>query len=120
MTLEEEFERQTRAATNLDELAKPLEELLSGRFSIWSDGRLYCIKGVVERIQDVKVVINPNDHPPPHFHVIGQDFNVSFEIETGDLMVGDIDPKHHRLIRKWHPGAIPLLRKSWQETRPGV
>lgn len=120
MTLEEEFEKRIRTASNLSELAKPLEELLSGRYSIWSDGRLYCIKGVVERIRDVKIVIQPNDHPPPHFHVIGQCFNASFEIETCDLMVGDIDTRHYKLVRKWHPAAVPLLRKAWQETRPGL
>jgi hypothetical protein len=119
MTLEEEFERKTRVASNLDELAKPLEELLSGSLSIWHDGRLYCIKGVVERIRDVKVVIQPNDHPPPHFHVIGQDFTASFDIETGDLIVGQIDPVHYKLIRKWHSAAVPLLKSTWQKTRPG-
>ena len=119
MTLEEEFERQIKAAINLEQLAKPLQELLSGRYSVWHDGRLYCIKALVEQVRDVKVIIRPNDHPPPHFHVLGQKFNASFDIESGDLLEGQIDTLHHRLIRVWHKTAIPKLQKTWLETRPG-
>lgn len=118
MDLDKDFEERIKAATTLEELAQPLEELLSGRYSIWYDGRLYLVKAIVDQIRDLKIIIRPNDHPPPHFHAIGQNFNVVFEIETGDLMEGRIDPIHHRLVRKWHKDAIPLLQKMWLETRP--
>jgi hypothetical protein len=119
MTLEEEFEKQIKAATDLEQLAKPLQELLSGGYSVWHDGRLYRIKVLVEQFRDLKIVIRPNDHPPPHFHALCQNFNASFIIESGELLEGRIDPIHHRLVRVWHKDAIPLLNKKWAETRPG-
>jgi hypothetical protein len=117
MQLEDKFRRRIRAAANFEELAQPLEELLSGRYSVWYDGRLYEIKALVERIKDLRIEVRPREHIRPHFHAIGQNFSASFDLDTCDLLEGRIDPIHHRLVRIWHKDAKGLLRKRWNETR---
>ncbi|MCJ7833511.1 MAG: hypothetical protein MUQ20_03900, partial [Deltaproteobacteria bacterium] len=66
MVSEKELENQIADAANLEQLGKPLQELLAGPYTVLPDGRLYCIKVLVERVSDVRVIIRLNDHPPPH------------------------------------------------------
>jgi len=119
MTIEEELRQQIKNATNLEQLAKPLQELLSGPYAVWPNGQLICIKVLVERVNDLRIEIRPNDHPPPHFHVLGQNFDVSFEIESGDLRKGRIDPSHFQKVKWWYTHAKPKLSEIWLKTRTG-
>jgi hypothetical protein len=119
MISEKELEEQIRDATDLDQLARTLQELLSGSYTVWPNGQLTCMKGLVERVYDLRIIFRPNDHPPPHFHVKGQDLNASFEIATGELWKGTIDPHHNRLIKDWWcKRARTKLTDFWNATRP--
>ena len=40
----------------------------------------------VFRTQNLRFVIYPKDHPPPHVHVIGPNLEAKFEIETQKLI----------------------------------
>jgi hypothetical protein len=117
MLSEKELEQQINDAVDLVQLTKSLQELLSGPYAISPDEDLYCTKARVDRIDDLRVVIRPNDHPPPHFHVIGQDFDVSFEIESGILLEGRIDPPHYQKVKWWHKRAKQILNRIWENTR---
>lgn len=118
MTKEEELGQRIHNATSLDDLAETLEELLSGPYEAWPNGQLICIKVLVEAVKDVKIVIRPNDHPPPHFHALVQGRSASFEIESGRHLIGDIGPRHTRLVRDWWIGkARHRLMAIWNETR---
>ena len=75
--------------------------------------------GAAGTIGSLKIVIFTNDHPPPHFHVITDMYNVKFDIETCDLLSGELPGKHLKAVRKWHASRIDLLRKKWIATRPG-
>jgi hypothetical protein len=118
MKSEKELERQIRDATDLEQLTQSLQELLSSPCAVWPNGQLICIKVLIERINDLRVEIRPRDHPPPHFHIIGPNFNVSFEIESGDLLEGQIDPPHFQKIKWWHNRARAKLNAIWDNTRP--
>jgi hypothetical protein len=118
MVSEKELERQVKNAVGLEQLAKSLEDLLSGPYGVLPNGELYCIKVRVGRVNDVRIIIRPNDHPPPHFHVRGQDFDASFDIESGSLRKGQIDPAHFQKIKWWHKRAKGKLLDAWNSTRP--
>ncbi len=118
MKSDKELERQIIDATNLEQLTQSLEELLSSPFAVWPNRQLICIKVLIERINDLRVEIRPKDHPPPHFHIIGPNLNVSFDIETGDLLEGQIDPRHFQIIKWWHSRAKAKLNTIWDNTRP--
>lgn len=76
--------------------------------------------GMAGTIGSLKVVIYPNDHPPPHFHVLTDMYNVKFDIETCESLGGELPGKHLKAIRGWHAKNIDLLREKWKVTRPGA
>jgi len=52
----------------------------------------------------MKIYINSNEqcrHKEPHIHIKYQDFEVSFSILTGKLIVGELSGKKQRLIKNW-------------------
>lgn len=56
-------------AKSLDDAGEVLSELLSGGYAVWTDGALYSIRQLVDRLRGLKIIVFPNDHAPPHFHV---------------------------------------------------
>ena len=115
-----ELERRTKDATSLEELGETLQELLSGPYEVWPNGELIEIKVFVDAVNDMRVEIRPKEegHNIPHFHVVGQDFDASFEIETGRHMKGSINSRHLRLIRDWWARqARGGLLAIWNATR---
>lgn len=40
----------------------------------------------VLRTLNLRIVIIPGDHPPPHVHVIGPDSEAKFDIETSECI----------------------------------
>jgi hypothetical protein len=117
MFTEEELREQIESAKGLDELAKPLNELIDGPYRITPDGRLYFIKALVGRIGSLRLVIWPNDYPPPHFHVVGPDVEASFYIESCDRKDGSLDSSRLQKVRWWHTSAKRELLRVWNETR---
>ena len=51
----EEIERRASSAKSLQESAEVLEILLSGGFSVWTDGSLYNIKQLVARVNGLRI-----------------------------------------------------------------
>lgn len=84
------------------------------------DGTLRAIfeRQLVERIGKLRIDIRPNEHPPPHFHVVGPDLDASFEIVSGELLAGDIRASDYQRIRYWHQSARTKLIQIWNATRP--
>jgi hypothetical protein len=118
MKNEKVLECQIKDATDLEQLTQPLQELMSGPYEVWPNGQLVCLKVLVERINDLRIEIRPKDHPPPHFHVIGSNLNASFDIESGNHLEGQIDPRHFQKIKWWHGRARTKLAAIWDNTRP--
>lgn len=76
--------------------------------------------GGVATLGELKIVIYPNDHPPPHFHVITDLYNAKFDIDKCELIGRcEIPGKHIRAIKTWHAEKVPLLQEKWLATRPG-
>lgn len=50
---------------------------------VWSDGKVIQIRRRIAHVKDLIIEIYPNDHDPPHFHVISRqrDINARFSIE---------------------------------------
>jgi hypothetical protein len=42
-----------------------------------------------------------NDHNPPHFHVIYNEYRAIIEIESGEIMQGSIPVKQLKYIQVW-------------------
>jgi hypothetical protein len=60
----------------------------------------------VETIDDLQVRIYPNDHNPPHFHVISKnrDIDAKFTIDKCELISGNMSSKNLKKIRAFYQG----------------
>ncbi len=118
MVTESELKQQIEDAEDLEQLAKPLEELLSGPYNVWPDGRLVCIKVLVETVNGLKIEIRHREHAPPHFHVKGSSLEAAFSIESGALLSGNVTHRHLSLIEWWYERSKGKLINIWNNTRP--
>jgi Domain of unknown function (DUF4160) len=114
----EEIENKVLEAETLAELEESLEELLNSGFGIWTDGDLYSIRKLVDRVNGLKIEIFPNEHPPPHFHVRNQNISAAFSIQDCRLIEGQLDGSSRALIEWWHKGSKNQLVKIWNDMRP--
>ena len=76
------------------------------------------IKELVDRVDGLRIIINPREHAPPHFHVAGADIDALFSIEDCQLIKGNIGPRQQHLVRWWHKSAKSKLITIWNRTRP--
>ncbi|MBI2415793.1 MAG: DUF4160 domain-containing protein [Candidatus Kerfeldbacteria bacterium] len=86
------------------------------RLRIWTDGRVYEIKELVGQKNSLKFYIYPEDHNPPHFHVISQngDVDVSFKIEDGKFLRGKAKRKFDlKKIQYFYDQYRPELQSKW-------
>jgi hypothetical protein len=112
------IECRVRAAATLEEAAEVLYDLLSGGYSVWTDGRLYSIKQLVARIRGLQIHIYADEHAPPHFHVRSPDVDASFAIKDCAFLRGNIDGREQALVRWWYERTRALLVSRWNATRP--
>lgn len=113
-----ELNRRAREAESLEASAAILQELLSGGYSVWTDGSLYSIRQLVARVQGLQIHVYANEHSPPHFHVKSTDVDASFTVQDCAFMCGNIDGREQRLIRWWYERSRPQLVAAWNATRP--
>jgi len=111
------IEKHISQADDLDALAKMLWILLNDGFSAWDDGTLLRTKQLVEQVNGLRIEVYPNEHPPPHFHVITGGNNASFTIENCSVLAGNLDRKDIKLVKWWHSRAQQKLIAAWDETR---
>jgi len=81
------------------------------------NGEVYEIKKLVDKINNLKIHIYSNDHNPPHFHVLTDNINASFNIKTGELINGTIDPKDHRRIKYFYDNQRENLLEIWKDLK---
>lgn len=112
------LERYARGATSLDESARVLTELLTGGYSVWTDGTLYNIRQLVARAGALQIHVFADEHPPPHFHVKSQDVDAVFTIDDCTFIRGNIDGREKRLVKWWYDRSRPQLVLAWNSTRP--
>ena len=70
-------------------------------------------------IKNLKIIIYSNDHNPPHFHVLSNDYNVNakFLIENGEFLSGEISAKDLKRIKAFYlsPKTKIIMEKVWNK-----
>lgn len=49
----------------------------------------------------VKMFFIKAEHQPPHIHVVYGEYNATFNIQTGEMMEGDLSPRAQKLVQEW-------------------
>src|ERR1041385_35815 len=102
-------------------LAQHLETLLNSGCYVWTEhnGERFLLQGraLVEKINGLKIHIYPDEHVPPHFHVLSRDKDIdaTFSIEECTLLQGSVDRKTRELIVHWHQAARPKVIEFWNK-----
>jgi hypothetical protein len=75
----------------------------------------------IETIDHLEVIIYPNDHNPPHFHVKSKDLKIDakFLIETGEFYKGEISSKDIKKIKAFYQSSrgknlMEIIWKKYQ------
>ncbi len=107
---------------NLAELAEHLERFLNSGCYIWFEPNgerlLLFGRALVDKIRGLKIHIYPDEHAPPHFHVVAPGIDAAFSIADCSLIKGSVDSKTRDLIVYWYGAARPKLVEVWNNTRP--
>ena len=61
----------------------------------------------------IKMYFSQSEHGIPHFHAVYGEFNGVFNIETLDLIEGDLPVRAQRLIREWASQYQGEMLEMW-------
>jgi hypothetical protein len=107
---------------SLEDWSLWLEAILHGPCYIFTkdDGQEVRVLGkqLVERLDGLRIVINPKEHPPPHFHLKSPDVDATFAIDDCRHLEGKVTVDAIKKIRFWHRHSKPKLVEIWNATRP--
>ena len=108
---------------SLDEIAEYLDSIISsGCEPIEKDGEISLMetRHQVSVKRGMKITINSNEHPPPHFHLKSATIDATFSIKDCSCLNGceSLSSKDKKFIKYWYNGIRQQLIESWNKTRP--
>jgi hypothetical protein len=72
---------------------------------------------VIARFYGIIIKMYFNDHLPPHFHAIYGEYNGIFDLNTMEMIEGDLPKRALRLIREWGDEYKSELIKMWESEK---
>ena len=61
----------------------------------------------------------PKEHNPPHIHVYYQEHKATFELESGDLLTGNLPKRQTKMIQAWIEIHREELFADWELCQNG-
>ena len=58
-----------------------------------------------------------NDHEPAHFHAVYGEFRALVDIDTAQLLQGELTPRARGLVREWAELHRAELLENWERAR---
>ena len=75
---------------------------------------------IIGVVSAAKLYMYPNDHPPPHFHVLFAEYRAVIDIHTMKLSEGDLPKAKLRAIIKWAKLRRAELLGAWDITQQNL
>jgi len=69
---------------------------------------------VIARFYGILVKMYFNDHLPPHLHAIYGEYNGVFDLQTRDMIEGDLPARAIRLVKEWQNEYNDELLNMWE------
>ena len=66
----------------------------------------------------IKIYLYDNDHNPPHFHAIYGSERALIEIDTLEVMAGELPPAQLKRVKGWAKGKQKMLREEFERINP--
>ena len=70
---------------------------------------------VIYIIDSIKIVLDFDDHNPPHFHAIYNEYEEVIEILTNNTLEGKLPTKQYKKVIAWAKENSDLLIAKWKE-----
>lgn len=70
---------------------------------------------VISRFYGIIIKLYFNDHMPPHFHAIYGEYNAMFDMNTLQMIEGDLPNRAKKLVVEWGTLHKDDLIKIWNE-----
>jgi hypothetical protein len=67
----------------------------------------------IARFYGIIIKLFFGDHPPPHFHAVYGEYNAVFNIETLEMIEGDLPPRAVKMILEWGTQYQQTLLEMW-------
>jgi len=71
----------------------------------------------ISEFYGIAVYMYYRDHAPPHFHAIYGQEEATFEIASGEILMGKLPRRARTLVRDWAMEHIGELQKNWELAR---
>ncbi len=68
---------------------------------------------VITRFYGILIKMYFREHGKPHFHAIYGEYNGVFDIETLEMIEGDLPGRAHRMIQEWAHAYQAELTTMW-------
>ncbi len=69
---------------------------------------------VITRFYGILIKMYFREHGTPHFHAIYNEYNGVFDIDTLEMIEGDLPTRAQRMIREWAQQYQEELKGMWQ------
>lgn len=68
---------------------------------------------VISRFFGIVIKMYPNDHVPPHFHAIYGEYVGVIDINTLEMLEGDLSNRALKLVKEWASKHQESLMNMW-------
>ncbi len=69
----------------------------------------------IARFYGIIIKLFFGDHPPPHFHAVYGEYNGLFNIETLEMIEGDLPQRARQMITEWGMQHQKELMEIWDK-----
>jgi hypothetical protein len=74
----------------------------------------------ISRFFGIVIYMYYDDHVPPHFHAIYGESRIQIDIETLEILEGELPRRALSLVIEWAVMHRNELRQNWQNARDGL
>ena len=68
----------------------------------------------IARFYGIVIKLFFGDHPPPHFHAVYGEYVGLFDIDTFEMIEGDLPKRAKKLIIEWAKVNKTQLKEMWE------
>jgi hypothetical protein len=65
----------------------------------------------------IKMYFSQSEHGVPHFHAVYDEYNAVYNIQTLEMMEGDMPSRAQRLIKDWASQYQQDLLQMWKDNQ---
>ena len=65
----------------------------------------------------IKMYFKPKEHEPSHIHALYGEYMGEFNIQSAEMIQGDLPAKAQSLVREWIESHREELQKMWEQQK---